>query len=322
MPQRKLSAYESFLPASLIALLQVGIRILIADGELVYNGYNNEADSSSGQFGKKMMSELVRFLIQQGYVVLFLWVLLVQLGLPLPVVPVLLASGALAGIGKLNFVFVFTLAFLAAWLSDQFWYQVGLRRGGKVLSFLCRISLDPDSCVHRTKRIFARYGARSLLVAKFIPGLNTIGPPLAGIFRMHPLRFLFFDGLGILIWVGLFILLGYEFGHEIEEHVTHTSGIGLWIGLAFPVFLLVSILVKFIQRWRFLHQLKVTRITPEEVKKKLDAGEDMLIIDLRDAVEFVIDPQTIPGAFHISVEDLEVQYHQIPRDREIVLFCT
>ncbi len=268
------------------------------------------------------MNEVFRFLIQQGYIVLFLWVLLVQLGLPLPVVPVLLASGALAGIGKLNFVFVFSLAFLAAWLSDQFWYQIGLRRGGKVLSFLCRISLDPDSCVHRTKQIFARYGARSLLVAKFIPGLNTIGPPLAGIFRMRPLRFLFFDGMGILIWVGLFTILGYEFGHEIEEHVTNSNRIGVWIGLAFPVFLAVYVLLKSIQRLRFLHQLKVTRITPEEVKQKLDAGEDVLIIDLRDAVEFVVDPQTIPGAFHISVEDLEIQQHQIPRDREIVLFCT
>ncbi len=268
------------------------------------------------------MNEVFRFLIQQGYIVLFLWVLIVQLGLPLPVVPILLIAGALAGIGKLNFAFVFSLAFLAAWLSDQFWYQIGLRRGGKVLSFLCRISLDPDSCVHRTKRIFARYGARSLLIAKFIPGLNTIGPPLAGIFRMHPLRFLFFDGLGILIWVGFFILLGYQFGHEIEEHVTNTSRIGVWASLAFPVFLAVYMLWKYIQRWRFLRHLRITRITAEEVKKKLDAGEDILIVDLRDAVEFVIDPHTIPGAFHISVEDLELQHHQIPRDREIVLFCT
>ncbi len=271
---------------------------------------------------EQIMSDLERFLVQQGYWVLFLWVLLVQLGLPLPVVPVLLIAGALAGVGKLNLGSVFVLAFLAACLSDQFWYQIGLRRGGKVLSFLCRISLDPDSCVHRTKRVFARYGARSLLIAKFIPGLNTIGPPLAGIFRMRPLRFLLFDGLGILIWVGVFTLLGYQFGHEIEEHVTNTSRIGMWAGLGFPVFLAVYMLWKYVQRWRFLHQLRVTRITPEEVKKKLDAGEDILIVDLRDAVEFEIDPYTIPGAFHISMEELESQYQQIPHDREIVLFCT
>jgi len=269
-----------------------------------------------------MVNEVVRFLIDQGYVVLFLWVLFEQLGLPLPVAPVLLAAGALAGVGKLNFVLIFGSAFLAALLSDQFWYQVGLRRGGKALSFLCRVSLDPESCVHRTKRIFARYGASSLLVAKFIPGLNTIGPPLAGVLRMRLLRFLFFDVLGIFVWVGVFTLLGYQFGHEIEEHITNTHGMGAWVGLVVPVLLAAYILWKYIQRRRFLRRLSVARITPEEVKQKLDAGEDMLIVDLRDALEFEIEPHTIPGALHLSTEELEMQHHKIPRDREIVLFCT
>lgn len=269
-----------------------------------------------------IMNDLFRFLIDHGYIVLFLWVFLVQLGLPLPVVPILLAAGALAGIGKLNLAFVFGSAFLAAWLSDQFWYQVGLRRGGKVLAFLCRVSLDPDSCVHSTKRIFARYGARSLLIAKFIPGLNTIGPPLAGIFRMRSLRFLLFDGIGVFIWVGIFTFLGYQFGNEIEERITDTGGMGTWIGLVIPNLLAGYILWKYIQRRKFLHQLKIARITPEEVKMKLDAGEDIWIVDLRDAAEFEIDPHTIPGAFHLSVEELEVQHPRIPRDREIVLFCT
>jgi len=268
------------------------------------------------------MNEVVRFLIDQGYIVLFLWVLLEQLGLPVPVAPMLLAAGALAGVGKLNLALVFGSAFIAALLSDQFWYQVGRRRGGKVLSFVCRISLDPDSCVHRTKRIFARYGARSLLVAKFIPGLNTIGPPLAGILRMRLVRFLFFDVLGVFIWVGVFTLLGYQFGHEIEEHVSNTHGMTAWMGLVVPVFLAAYILWKYIQRRRFLHRLNVARITPEEVKEKLDAGEEMLIVDLRDALEFEIEPHTIPGALRLSVEELEVQHHKIPRDREIVLFCT
>ena len=268
------------------------------------------------------MNEVVRFLIDRGYIVLFLWVLFEQLGLPVPAAPMLLAAGALAGIGKLNFALVFCSAFIAALLSDQFWYQVGLRRGGKVLSFVCRISLDPESCVHRTKRIFARYGARSLLVAKFIPGLNTVGPPLAGILRMHLLRFLFFDVLGVFIWVGVFTLLGYQFGHEIEEHVTNTHGMTAWIGLVVPVLLAAYILWKYIQRQRFLHRLNVARITPEEVKEKLVAGEQIFIVDLRDALYFEIEPQTIPGALHLSVEELEVQHHKIPRDREIVLFCT
>ncbi len=268
------------------------------------------------------MNEVVGFLIEQGYIVLFLWVLFEQLGFPVPVVPILLAAGALAGFGKLNFVLVFGLAFLATLLSDQFWYQVGLRRGSKVLSFLCRISLDPDSCVRRTKGIFARHGARSLLVAKFIPGMATVAPPLAGIFHMHLLRFLLFDGLGAFIWVGVFTLLGYQFGHEIEDLAFNSSGMGPWVGLVVPVGLAAYMVWKYIQRQRFLHQLSIARITPEEVKQRLDAGEDLLILDLRDALEFEVEPHTIPGAFQLSIEELEEQHHKIPRDREIVLFCT
>ncbi len=268
------------------------------------------------------MNEVGKFLIEQGYVILFLWVLLEQLGLPIPVAPMLFAAGALAGIGKLNFLLVFGLSLLAALLSDQFWYQIGFRRGGKVLSFLCRISLDPDSCVQRTKRIFARYGARSLLVAKFFPGLNTIGPPLAGILHMRFLRFLFFDSLGVFIWVGVFTLLGYQFGNEIEEHVTNTHGIGVWIGLIVPVFLAAYIFWKYIQRKRFLRRLAVARITPEEVKQRLDAGENLLMLDLRSSLEFEAEPYTIPGAFHMAFEELEESHHKVPRDREIVLFCT
>jgi hypothetical protein len=125
---------------------------------------------------------------------------------------------------------------------------------------------------------------------------------------MRRLRFLLFDGLGVFIWVGVFTLLGYQFGHEIEEYVTNTRGMGAWIGVIVPVCLAAYILWKYIQRQRFLHQLTIARITPEEVKQRLDAGEDLLILD--------------PGAFHLSIEDLEEQHHKIPRDREIVLFCT
>ena len=268
------------------------------------------------------MNEVTQFLIEQGYFVLFLWVLFEQLGFPVPIVPILLAAGTLAAMGKLNFGLVFSLAFLAALLSDQFWYQVGLRRGGKVLSILCYISLDPDSCVRRTKGMFARYGARSLLFAKFIPGMATMASPLAGIFHMRLFRFLLFDGLGAFIWVGLFTLLGYQFGQEIKDFAFHSSGIGPWFGLIVPLGLAVYILSKYIRRKRFLHRLAIGRITPEEVKRRLDAGEGLLILDLRSSLEFDAEPHTIPGALRIPFEELEKVHHQVPRDREIILFCT
>jgi membrane protein DedA with SNARE-associated domain len=267
------------------------------------------------------MNAAAQFLIEQGYLILFLWVLLAQLGFPIPIVPMLLAGGALAGIGKLNAFLVLCIAFLAVLLSDQFWYQVGLRRGSRVLPFLCRIALDPESCVRRTKEIFARYGPRSLLVAKFIPGVATAASPLAGIFHLHPLRFLLLDGLGTFIWVGILIFLGYQFGNEIKDLTIRTSGLGLGIGLVVPVGLAAYMGWKYIRRKRFLHRLAIARVTPEEVKQRLDSGEDLLILDLRHAVEFEAEPHTIPGAFRLSIEELEKQHQKIPRDREIILFC-
>jgi len=268
------------------------------------------------------MNETIQFLIRHGYTLLFFWILFEQLGLPIPAAPLLIAAGALAGIGQLNFALVFGVSVVASLLSDHFWYQIGYHRGSKVLSLLCRISLDPDSCVRKTKEIFARHGARSLLVAKFIPGMTAVAPPLAGIFHMRPLRFLLFDGLGAFFWVGVFTGVGYLFSHQIEHLAADTSGMGPWIGLIVPGCLAAYIAWKYIQRRRFLHQLAIARITPEEVKQRLDAGEALLILDMRDALEFEIEPYTLPGAFQLPIEQLDEKHHEIPRDRDIILYCT
>jgi membrane protein DedA with SNARE-associated domain len=165
------------------------------------------------------MSEMLQFLIRNGYIVLFAWVFAEQIGLPLPAIPLLFAAGALAGTGKLNLLVALALAVCASLVGDLIWYEVGRRKGGSVLNFLCRISLEPDSCVRNTESAFARHGARSLLVAKFVPGLSTAAPPLAGIFQMRRGRFLLFDGLGALIWAGAFVGLGFLFSNQLERLV-------------------------------------------------------------------------------------------------------
>jgi len=233
----------------------------------------------------------------------------------------LLAGGALAGIGELKAPMVIGIAFFAALLSDQFWYQVGLRRGSRVLPYLCRIALDPESCVGRTKGIYSRYGPGTLLFAKFIPGVATVASPLAGIFHLHPLRFLLFDGIGTLLWVGILICLGYRFGNELKDLTIRTSGLGPWVGMIVPLGLGTYTVWKYLQRKRFLHRLAIARVSPEEVKQRLDSGENLLMVDLRHAVEFEADPRTIPGALHLSIEELDRQHQDIPRDREIILFC-
>jgi len=267
------------------------------------------------------MNEVIQFLLRHGYTVLFIWVLGGQIGLPIPAAPFLLAAGALAGEGQLNLAFAFALAVIASLLSDILWYQIGRHRGGSVLSLLCRISFNPDSCVRRTLDIFSRHGARSLLVAKFIPGINSVAAPLAGIFHMHLLRFLLFDGLGTCFWAGLFAGLGYLFSDQLEQVADYALRLGTFLLLALVGSLAAYFFWKYAQRRRFLRHLRIARITPEELKSKLDAGEDPMILDVRHSLEFKADPQTIPGALFLPLEQLEKGYPPIPRDREVILFC-
>ncbi|HLE04701.1 MAG TPA: DedA family protein, partial [Anaerolineales bacterium] len=154
------------------------------------------------------MNEAFQFLLRYGYAVLFGFVFAEQLGLPIPAIPVLLAMGALVGAGHFSLAIAIPVALLAALLSDVIWYQLGRYRGPSVLNLICRISLEPDSCVRRTENVFASHGARALLFAKFIPGLSTAAPPLAGIFRMRLPRFLIWDGAGTLLWIGTFVGTG------------------------------------------------------------------------------------------------------------------
>ncbi len=268
------------------------------------------------------MSGTIHFLVRYGYVVLFVWVLAEQVGLPIPAVPLLFAAGALGGSGRLNFGLAIGVALLASLLSDVTWYEIGRRRGSRVLQLLCRISLEPDSCVRRTEEVFARHGARSLLVAKFIPGLSTAAPPLAGIFHMRLSRFLLFDGLGALIWAGAFAGLGYLFSDQLERIAAYALRLGGSLAVMLAGCLAGYIVWKYAQRLRFLRRLRIARITPQELRRKLDAGEDVVIVDLRHSLDFEADPSTIPGAVRLPPEEVERRHQEIPRDRDIVLYCT
>src|ERR1700674_3293150 len=219
------------------------------------------------------MHRTLEFLLHHGYVVLLGWVFAEQIGLPLPSIPVVLAAGALAGTGHLSFFASLLYVMLAALAADSIWYQLGRRKGIRVLQLLCRISLEPDSCVRRTEGVFSKQGARSLLLAKFLPGLGTVAPPLAGIFHMRPRRFLLFDACGSLIWAGTFLGLGYIFSGQIERIAEHALNLGGWL-LVILIGILVSyIAYKFIARQRFLRELRIGRITVDELKIKIDAGE-------------------------------------------------
>ena len=268
------------------------------------------------------MNETIHFLIEHGYALLFAWVLLEQIGLPVPAIPLLLAAGALAGSGRMDLALAVGLAVIAALVADLFWYYLGRYRGSRVLKLLCRISLEPDSCVRRTEEVFTRHGAHSLLIAKFVPGLNTAAPPLAGIFRMPVSRFMLFDGLGAFVWAATCAGLGYLFSDQLEQIAAYALRWGSSLVVVLVGSLAAYVLWKYVQRQRFLYRLRIARISPKELLERLTAGDEVMIVDLRQPLDVEALPYMVPGAIRMAMEELEKRHQEIPRDRDIVLYCS
>jgi membrane protein DedA with SNARE-associated domain len=268
------------------------------------------------------MNELLHFLTRHGYAVLFGCVAAEQLGLPIPAVPVLLAMGALAARGHFDFGASLAVAAVAAASSDTVWYALGQWRGHGVVRVLCKISLEPDSCVRRTTSALGRYGARSLLFAKFVPGLSTAAPPMAGLAGVGLGRFLVLDLAGGLLWAGAFLGAGALFHTQLEKAAGWALRLGSWLLVLLAAALAAYVGRRYYERRRFLRQVRVARITPDELKQRLDAGEEIAIIDLRHALELAADPATLPGAIRLEPGELSARHHEIPRDRDIVVYCS
>jgi len=266
------------------------------------------------------VSETITFVERHGYLLLFTWVLAEQSALPVPSAPLLLAAGALIRAGRLQALAALACCIVAALIADAFWFQLGRSRGWRILKLLCRVSLEPDSCVRQTESAFIKYGLRSLLVSKFVPGLNAIAAPLAGASKAPYSRFLLYDAAGAAIWSGAYFLLGFVFAAQLELLLGYVSTMGSGLLLLAAALLAVWIGRKYLQRRLFLRQLKGDRITPEEVASRLDAGEDLVIVDLRSRLSGAA--AAIPGAIRLPFEELTARSHEIPRDREIILFCS
>src|SRR5438270_11419308 len=268
------------------------------------------------------MDQIVAFLLRHGYAVIFVAVLAEQIGLPVPSTPVLLAMGALADDGRLSFGTAFMLALVASLAADTLWYWLGRKRGYSVLNLLCRIALEPESCVRRTENVFTRFGAGSLLFAKFVPGLSTAAPPLAGLFRMPLVRFLLADTAGAALWVGTFSGVGYIFRAQLEEAAEYALGFGKSLGVILGALLAGYVVWKIWQRQRFLRKLRIARINPEDLLRKIKAGEEVLIVDLRSPMDVESTGIKLPGALLMAPAELETRHQEIPRDRDIILYCT
>jgi membrane protein DedA with SNARE-associated domain/rhodanese-related sulfurtransferase len=264
------------------------------------------------------MNEIIQFLTQHGTIVLFAAVLAEQIGLPVPAVPFLVAAGALAGSGQIALGLAVGSAVLASLAGDQVWFELGRRRGRQVLNWLCRISLEPASCVRRTEDFFSRHGVRSLVVAKFVPGLSTVAPPLAGIVGLSLSQYLLYNGLGTILWVGSAIGLGYLFSDQLEEALSVSAHVGPTVGLILLTVMIGYVIYKVFQRFR--RERLVPRLSARQVAEKLAAGEDPMIIDLRPHAARQQEAG-IPGSLALSFEDVVGGESDFPRNRDVILYC-
>jgi len=261
-------------------------------------------------------------LLVYGYLLLFTWVLVEQLGVPLPASPVLMAAGALSAQRQLSFLLALAVAVAATLIADSVWYFIGKRHGHRVLKLLCKMSLEPTTCVRRTQDSFGRRRGIMLLSAKFIPGLSTLAPPVAGQNGMDFGAFLLYDGMGTSMWAVVLLSIGRFFGNLIKRNAHLLD----WTGHFSAALLLLGVagffVARLVRRRMVLKQLAALRLEPEELKRQLDAGEQVYIVDLRHPLELLPDPFTLPGAVHFSPDVLAERHHEIPRDRDIVLYCT
>ena len=268
------------------------------------------------------MNETLKLLIQHGSLVLFIVVFIEQIGIPLPAAPWLMAAGALAGAGKMNWLMALGAAAFGSLLADLIWFYLGRHYGNRLLGFLCRISLEPDSCARRTQNLFTRHGMRGLVAAKFVPGLSTLAPPLAGSSGVTIPRFLFFDGLSSALHSGCFILVGVLFSQQLEQIINALAGLGRSALGVVGGLVTLYIAFKYVQRQRLLRELRIARITVDELHQKQMAGENPMILDLRPHLELEQNPSLIRGAIHMSMDEVESRKQEIPQDRDIILYCS
>jgi len=268
------------------------------------------------------MNDILDFLTRHGPTVLFAAVFVEQMGIPLPASPWLLAAGALGATGKPHWYSALAAGASGSLVADAIWFYLGRHRGQQVLNFLCRVSLEPDSCVRRTQDLFTRYGMRGVIAAKFVPGLSTLAPPMAGNSGIPAARFFFFDGLGSLLYAGVFILVGTIFSRQLDQVLDALDRLGTGALALVGGLIALYLGYKFYQRQRLLRELRMARITVEELHQRLEKGEEITILDLRSAAEVERNPLLIRSARHLTMDELKTRQGEIPRDRDIILYCS
>jgi membrane protein DedA with SNARE-associated domain/rhodanese-related sulfurtransferase len=267
------------------------------------------------------------FFVHYAYLIIFLWVLVEQIGIPIPSIPVLLTAGTLSATHRVHHFYIVLAVLAACLIADTIWFSLGRRYGNSVLKLLCRLSFEASTCVSKTEGYFTRRGPVTLLFAKFVPGLSTVAAPIAGQTGMSYGRFLVWDLAGSLIWGETFILAGRFFGDLAKK----SGPFFQWLGhFAFVIFILMVLGFLAHRIWKqrkFLQQVRELRLEPSELKAMLDTAEETgntppFIVDLRHPLDYLPDPRVLPGALRIGPNELKLHSEIIPRDRDVILYCT
>jgi membrane protein DedA with SNARE-associated domain/rhodanese-related sulfurtransferase len=267
------------------------------------------------------------FFVHYAYIILFLWVLVEQLGVPIPSIPVLLTAGTLTATHRLSIPASILSVLAACLIADSVWYLLGRRYGNGVLKLLCRLSMEADTCVAKTAGYFQRRGASTLFFAKFIPGLGTVAAPIAGQTGMPYPRFVFYDLGGSLLWAVVYIFAGFFFGDLAQRSQRFFSILGHFAVLIFALMVIGLIFHRFWKQRSFLASVRQGRLEPGELLYMIENAQRQgniapFIVDLRHPLDYLPDPRVLPGAVRVSPADLTTHQKQLPRDRDVILYCT
>jgi len=268
------------------------------------------------------LEALRALLAEHGLTLVFANVLLAQLGLPLPAVPMLVVAGALVAEGTLHVLPLAMAVVIASLLGDVPWYFAGRRFGYRILRTVCRLSIEPDSCVKQTENIFTRWGPASLLVAKYVPGFSTVAPPLAGTMHVGFGRFLAYSAAAALLWAAAPVLCGFLFRREVEWLLARLEAMGTGAVAVIATLIVTYIAVKAVQRYLLIRFLRMIRINAEDLKKMIAEGQQPVILDARSALAREAEPRRIRGALAIELDSVESILESIPPDRDVVVYCS
>jgi membrane protein DedA with SNARE-associated domain/rhodanese-related sulfurtransferase len=264
-----------------------------------------------------------QILLVYGYVLLFGWILVEQLGVPLPATPLILAAGALTAQRELSFGLVLLAGLMACAIADGTWFFIGRRYGHRVVRILCKLSLEPQMCVRRTENsLIGRRRQITIVFAKFIPGVATVVSPLAGRSKMRYRDFLALDTLGSAAWLTTLLICGRLFGDALKRNPGLLNEAGHFSGALLLAGIVGFFLIRLWRRHRTLRRLVASRLEPEELKQQLDSGDVIRIFDLRHPLELAEDPHTLPGARNVAANAVRHWVADVPTDTDVVVFCS